>query len=430
MTASPGGDPAPAAPAILHVDLDAFYASCEERRHPDLRGRPLAVGGEGGSRPGARGPLGRGVVAAASYAARAHGVHSALPLAEALRRCPSLTVLPVDMAHYREVSEQVFAIFHRVTPLVEPRSLDEAFLDVTGSRRRFGAAAAIGRELQAAIAAECGLDASVGVGTTKTVTKIASALRKPRGFVEVPPGTEAAFLAPLPVAALPGIGPKTALRLREMRIATLGLLARWPAATLREALGPAAAGLQERARGIDPTPVEVPGIPKSLSREETYPRDQGEGSQLRERIRVLSAEVARRLRERELSARAVTVKLRYADFTTLVRRRAIPPADPGDLSLAGAALRLFEQTWERGRPVRLLGVGVEGLEAMAQLELFDEGDSRRLALDATLDQLRHRFGPAVIRRGPAAAAAALDWNRDDLARLRPADPGSVAGPGV
>ncbi len=430
MTGSPGGVRAPESRALLHIDLDAFYASCEERRHPELRGRPLVVGGEGGSRPGERGPLGRGVVSAASYAARAHGVHSALPLAEALRRCPALIVLPVDMAHYRQVSERVFAIFHRVTPLVEPRSLDEAFLDVTGSRRRFGAAAAIGHQLQGAIAEECGLDASVGVGTTKTVTKIASALLKPRGFVEVPPGTEAAFLAPLPVEALPGIGPKTALRLRGMRIATLGLLASWPAVSLREALGPGAAGLQERARGVDPTPVEVPGIPKSLSREETYPRDQGDGGVLRERVRALTAEVARRLRERGLSARAVTLKLRYSDFTTLVRRRAVPPGDPGDLRLAGDALRLFEQTWERGRPVRLLGVGVEGLETAAQLGLFDAGDPGRPALDATLDQLRRRFGPAAIHRGPTVAGATLDWNRDDLARLRPAEPGGGAEPGV
>ncbi|MHB8325103.1 MAG: DNA polymerase IV [Candidatus Dormibacteria bacterium] len=412
-----------AARTILHVDLDAFFVSCELLRHPELAGLPVVVAGGGASGPTARANPGRAVVSAASYEARPLGVHSALPLAQALARCPELVVLPVDIGHYARISEQVFAVFHGYSPLVEPGSLDEAYLDVSGSRLLHGEGFAIARSIQARLGAELGLPASVGVAPSKTVAKIASDLRKPRGLVVVSPGEESDFLAPLEVARLPGAGPKTTARLHQLGIDTLGQLAQAPTRLLIEVLGPGAVGLQRRARGDDPSPVELPGVARSISREETYPVDLERASDLEARTRVLAAAVGRRLREGRLLAETVFVKLRFADFETITRRAGLHRPSCADLDLAHCADELVKRAWPPGRAVRLLGVGVEGLLGQpSQLGLFEEGDLRHERVDWALDGLKQRFGPAVITRGTDSLTDPLDWNRDHLRRLGPRGP--------
>ncbi len=415
--------------AILHVDLDAFFVSCELLRRPELAGLPVAVGGGAESHPGEHRDPGRGVVAAASYEARPFGVHSALPLGRALALCPDLVVLPVDISHYAERSKEVFRIFDAYTPLVEPGSLDEAYLDVSGSARLAGAAEKIAYTIQLRLQAELGLPSSVGVAGNKLVAKVASELRKPKGLVVVPPGDEAEFLAPLPVSSLPGIGPKTAQRLRLAGLAQLGQVATAPARLLDLVAGPGAVSLRQRASGIDPSPVTVPGNPKSLSREETYDRDLGAAADLERRLGALSAAVGARLRARSLVARAVSVKIRYADFETLLRRHRL--AEPGcaDQVLLAAALGLFRSNWDRNRPVRLLGVGAEGLDPLRQLDLFEAPDQRLERLDEALDRLQAKYGSEVIRRGGTRAPALADWNRDHLRRLSETSPEDRPPPG-
>jgi len=394
--------------AIIHLDLDAFYASVEQRRRPELRGRPVIVGGSG------EGRTSRAVVSAASYEARRFGVHSAMPLGRALRLCPGAVLLPVDFPAYREASTQIFALARRLTPLVEPLSLDEAYLDVTATP---GEPAELAAHLRDQIREVTGLDASFGVATCKTVAKIASDLRKPRGFVVVAPGEEAEFLSPLPLRALPGLGPATAATLAGLGLQTLGDLARHPAALLERRLGRSAAlSLTRRAQGIDSSPVTPPTAPKSISREETYDRDVADPALLRERIRHLAADVARRLRAARLSARTVSLKLRLADFTTLTRQRSLDGGSDSDAVITAGAIALLDTAYQPGQPVRLLGVGVHNFEDAAQLDLFSApATDRERRLDATLDSLRRRFGPDALRRGAEAPELRdLDWRREDL----------------
>ncbi|HVB14380.1 MAG TPA: DNA polymerase IV [Candidatus Dormibacteraeota bacterium] len=405
---------------ILHVDLDAFFVSCELLRRPELAGKPVVVGGGHESHPGERREPGRGVVAAASYEARSYGVRSALPLAQALGLCPELVVLPVDIAQYARVSEQVFAIFAQYTPLIEPGSLDEAFLDLTGTESLSGGGDAAAQAISARLDTELGLPCSVGVATSKTVAKVASDLRKPRGRVVVPPGEEARFLAPLAVERLPGAGPKTTAKLRLLGIDTLGKLAAAPTALLQETLGPNAAALQLRARGVDPTKVTVPGIPKSVSREETYAQDLISRPELEARIAALSAGVGLRLRASSLTAQAVAIKMRFANFETVTRRRHLLEPTFADQELQAGALQLFGEAWTEGQAVRLLGVGAEGLREDRQMSLFDSGSDRGERVDLALDGLRGRFGRRAISRGTGSLEAPLDWNRDHLRHL--ADP--------
>ena len=408
----------PQSRTILHVDLDAFFASCELRRRPELAGRPLAVGGGLESHPGERRRPGRGVVAAASYEARPRGVSSAMPLAEAFRRCPELVVLPVDIPHYAAASREVFRIFAAYTPLVEPGSLDEAYLDVGGSHLLHGSGADIAREIQTRIDRELSLPASVGVATSKTVAKIASDLLKPRGLVVVHPGEEEAFLAPLPVARLPGAGPRTTERLRLLGIRTLGQLAVAPSSLLVEVLGPGGQGLKARARGVDTAPVVVPTMPKSISREVTFDTDLFDRASLEERLRLLAAAVAARLRANSLKAATVVIKVRLADFETLSRRAPLVRPSCADLELFRAARQLLRATLAEGRGVRLLGVGVEGLERPdPQMGLFDEVDRRLERVDLAMDGLRRRFGRTSIARGTAALEDSPDWNHDHLGQL-------------
>jgi DNA polymerase-4 len=401
--------------AVIHLDLDAFYASVEQLRRPELRGRPVIVGGAPDGAGSAS--LRRGVVSAASYEARRYGVQSAMPLATAMRLCPAAALVPVDFPAYRSASAAVFAIAREYTPLVEPLSLDEAYLDVSGSCRRYGEPPRIAREIVQRIAAETQLDASVGVAAAKTVAKIASDLRKPRGFVVVRPGDEAAFLAPLPLRRLPGLGPATEAALAALGLTTLGQLAATPEDVLRRRLGPAAAySLTTRARGLDPAEVTVPGRPKSVSREETFAYDVAQQDALEQRVRELAADVGQRLRHGGWRGRTVTLKLRSADFTTITRQESLPVAVDSDHALSAAALTLLVASWDR-RPVRLVGVGVSNLAEAAQLELLDPQLERESRLDRTLDELRSRFGTAAVRRGAPATLRDLDVRGDDLRDL-------------
>jgi len=398
--------------SIIHLDLDAFYASVEQLRRPELRGLPVIVGGA----PSADGSpqLHRGVVSAASYEARVHGVHSAMPLRTALRLCPQAIVVPVDFHAYRDASKAVFDIARDYTPILEPLSLDEAFLEVTGSVRRFGPPRHIAEEIRDRVLAATGLHASFGVATCKTVAKIASDLRKPRGFVVVEPGDEAAFLAPLPLRRLPGLGPSSERALSGLGISTLGQLAALPLDTVQRRVGRAAGrSLWERAQGIDESPVTIPGAPRSVSREETFARDVAQRPALHARIAELASDVAARLRNGGWTARTVTLKLRYSDFTTITRQETLPTATATDTTVRDAALVLLDTAWS-GDAVRLLGVGVTGLESAPQLDLFSQPANDRI--DRTLDRLRERFGQDAIRRGTGEGLRDLDWRGDDLRR--------------
>ncbi len=394
--------------AIIHVDLDAFYASVELLRRPELRGRPIIVGGGGED-------YRRGVVSAASYEARRFGVHSAMPLGRALRLCPHAVVLPVDFTAYRSASRAVFALARQLTPQMEPVSLDEAYLDVTGSIRRMGPPNQMARDLRDRIREECQLDASCGVATSKMVAKVASDLEKPRGMVVVPPGDEAAFLAPLPLRRLPGLGPASEKALSSLGLVTLGDLAAFPLPALRRRLGEhAARSLSERARGIDRSEVTVPERPKSISREETFSQDVSDRTELHRLLRACAADVGRQLRHGRWAARTATIKVRYSDFATYTRQLTWPTPQDGDVVLAQAGVKLFEAAWS-GAPVRLLGLGVSGVIDAAQLDLFDaDGAPRDTRLDRTLDSLRERFGEAAPKRGGAPALRDLDFRGEDL----------------
>jgi DNA polymerase-4 len=398
--------------AIIHLDLDAFYASVEQLRRPELRGLPVIVGGAPAGDGSAQ--LNRGVVSAASYEARAFGIHSAMPLRTALRLCPQAVLVPVDFRAYREASRAVFDIARDYTPVIEPLSLDEAFLEVTGSTRRFGSSRQIAEEIRDRILATTSLHASFGVATCKTIAKIASDLRKPRGFVVVEAGDEATFLAPLPLRRLPGLGPAAERALSGLGISTLGQLAALPLDTVQRRVGRASGtSLWERAQGIDTAPVTVPGAPRSVSREETFARDVAQRDALHARIAELASDVGARLRTGGWTARTVTLKLRYSDFTTITRQETLRSATATDTTVRDAAVALLEAAWS-GDPVRLLGVGVTGLAEAPQLDLFDRPANDRI--DHTLDRLRERFGQGAIRRGTGEGLHDLDWRSDDLRR--------------
>jgi DNA polymerase IV len=374
---------------ILHVDLDAFFAAVEQRDRPELRGKPVIVGGGG--------PNDRGVVSAASYEARKFGVHSAMPLRNAGRLCPDGVFLPVDGAKYQSVSREVMAVLRRFTPQVEPISIDEAFLDVTGSRKLFGDGEAVGRQIKKAVRDEVGLTISVGVASTKLVAKIASDLRKPDGLVVVPPGEEAAFLAPLPISRLWGVGGPTAVALRDYGVRTIGDLAALDPQVLVRRFGKHGASLAGRARGEDDDPVADRADAKSIGHEHTFDKDTSDRDQIERTLLAMSEGVAGRLRASGVKAGTVTVKIRDSSFHTITRQRTLP--EPTDLTepIWKTALELARPE-VRGIRVRLLGVTASNLGSPDQLALFGEGDSRiRRAVEAA-DELRRRFGERAVTR--------------------------------
>lgn len=380
---------------ILHLDLDAFFCAVEEQHDPSLRGAAFAVGGR---------PDQRGVVASCSYPARRFGIHSAMPMAHAVRLCPDLIIVSSRHGIYGEVSKQVMAVLHDVTPLVEQLSIDEAFLDVTGRREP---AETLARQVQRRVNEELGLPCSLGVAANRLVAKIANTVGKaeaakgapPNTITVVPPGGEAAFLAPLPVQELWGVGPKTAERLARLGIETIGDIAARPAADLARRFGKHGADLARRARGIDERPVVTEHEAKSISKETTFAADVSDPRELRRTLRRLSDGVGRRLRQAGLSGPTVKLKLRWADFTTITRQVTLPEATDRDGAIYEAALALFEDVWRGGGPVRLLGVGVSGLEETThQLGLWDTDAAEERQLLNALDELRDRFGEDIVRR--------------------------------
>lgn len=374
--------------AVLHADLDAFFAAAEVRRRPDLAGKPLIVGG----RPG-----GRGVVSSASYEARRYGIRSGMPITQAERLCPQAVFLPVDFAYYRELAVQFRAILGELSSLVEHLSIDEACLELGPATRWPDEPAAAGQRLRRRVRAELGLSVTVGIATNRTVAKVAADLAKPDGLRLVPPGQEAAFLAPLPVGCLPGIGPHAAQRLRELGVRTLGQLAQVPPYWLRLVFGRRAEEVHRRAQGIDPRPV-VPEerAPKSIGHERTFHRDLSDRGEISQALRELAEKTAREMRREELQGQVVSVKVRFDDFTTLGRQRRLPRATIDGREIAEVAVTLaFELLDEWRRPVRLLGVRVSGLAPLAvQLSLFDPRPLRALLLLRALDRLAARLGSA------------------------------------
>jgi len=305
---------------ILHVDLDAFFASVEQRDHPEYRGRPVIVGGSD--------PTSRGVVSAASYEARKFGVHSAMPLRTAYRLCPQGIYVNVDGRRYQQASREVMAVMRRFTPMVQPISIDEAFLDVTGSRALFGDGETIARTIKVTVHEEVGLTASVGVATTKLVAKIGSDLRKPDGLVVVPPGEEASFLAPLPISRLWGVGEKTALALRDYGVQTIGDLAALPPEVLERRFGKHGASLVARAHGVDADPVATGEPAKSIGHEHTFEHDTADREVVERTLLGMADGVAWRLRAAGLRAATITIKLRDSSFTTISRQATLDvPAD-------------------------------------------------------------------------------------------------------
>lgn len=376
--------------SIVHVDLDAFYASVEQLDDPRLRGRPVLVGGH--SR--------RSVVAAASYEARAFGAKSAMPMGEALRRCPDAVVVPVRMARYAELSDRVFAIFARFTPLVEGLSLDEAFLDLTGTDALFGDVVTVARRIRAEIREETGLTASAGVAPCKLVAKIASDLDKPDGLVVVAPEGVEAFLAPLPIERMWGVGPKAAARLHEVGFETFADLARADPHVLERLLGSWGLEVHRLARGDDPRPVIPDREAKSLGAEETYEHDL-RGDELLPELLRLAARVAARLTRAGLRGRVVTLKMKYPDHRVRTRQRRLDEAIADTDSLYEHALALLEKIPDRQRGFRLAGISVSELvphEARAGL-FEDERRIRREKLESVTQSLRERFGDKGLTRG-------------------------------
>ena len=374
---------------ILHVDLDAFFAAVEQRDRPELRGRPVVVGGGG--------PNDRGVVSAASYEARVFGVRSAMPLRTAAALCPDAVFVPVDGAKYGRVSREVMAILRRFTDLVEPISIDEAFLDVTGSEALFGDGEEIARRIKASVRDEVGLTVSVGVASTKLVAKIASDLRKPDGLVVVRPGEEEAFLAPLAIARLWGVGEQTATALREYGVRTLGDLAALPEDLLVRRFGKMGGVLRDRARGVDSDPVGGRDAAKSIGHEHTFEVDTNDLEVIERTLLAMADGVSARLRSAGLKAGTVTVRIRDSAFRTITRQRTL--ADPTDMTepIWRTAVELARPE-VRGLRIRLLGVTASHFGEPSQLGLFGADDERRRRATQAADAIRKRFGDRAVTR--------------------------------
>ena len=388
---------------VLHADMDAFYAGVEVRRRPELRGLPVIVGGSGS----------RGVVLSATYEAREFGVRSAMPMSRARRLCPQAVVVPPRMTEYASVSANVMEIFRSVTPLVEPLSLDEAFLDVAGARRLLGSPTAIAELIRARVVDEQGVTCSVGVAPVKFVAKVASAASKPDGLLVVPKAEVLAFLHPLPVSALWGVGEKTEQALTRLGLHTIGDVAAVPEKTLRRALGEAHGGhLAALARGQDPRRVVSTEPDRSIGSEETFERDTDSTEAVEREILRLSQRVASRMRSAGYKGRTVTLKVRFSDFTTVTRSRTL--AEPTDVSrdVHSTAIMLFRALGLQRARLRLVGVRVEGLlDAAAATHQLTLGERDRGWREAELaaDRAVHRFGRNVVR--PASLLPGTETTR-------------------
>jgi DNA polymerase-4 len=374
--------------AIAHVDMDAFYAAVEQRDRPELRGQPVIVGAE---------PSGRGVVSAASYEARVYGVRSAMPISKAARLCPHAAFLPVDMEKYRRVSAEVMTILDGFSPLVEPISVDEAFVDLTGTASLFGPPAEAARAIKMRIRQLTGLTASAGLAANKFIAKIASDLEKPDGLVIVPAGREVAFLSPLPIGRLWGVGRVMADALSGLGITTIGQLQAMPRAVLARRFGTQGGDLHDLAFGRDDRPVEPYTAPKSMGAEETFESDCRDPARLAAVLRGQAERVARELRADGLAAARLTVKLRFTDFHTITRAVTAEPTQDGLELYRRAHTLLQRETLDQ--PVRLIGLSASSLgpAGAGQLSLLDPAALRRERLARVVDGLAERFGDDVVR---------------------------------
>lgn len=399
---------------IIHLDLDAFYASVETLDNPEIAGKPVIVGGGGK----------RGVVTAASYEARKFGVHSAQPVATARRLCPDGVFLPVRMGRYKEMSDRVFEIFRRFSPLVEALSIDEAFLDVTGTDRLFGGALEVARKIKEAVASETGLTVSAGVAASKFVAKIASDMNKPDGLTVVPRGKEKEFLGPLPVGKLWGVGKVTETALHRMGVKTIGDLASVPAENLKKRFGKHGLHLHRLANGIDDREVEPEHEVKSIGHEDTYDEDIRDREAIGKELLSLAHRVSSRLRRKGFRGRTVTLKVKYHDFTQVTRAATLPsPTDDG-ATIYRTVLPLLKKTEAGRRPVRLLGISVSHFgekrfprEEWGQIPLFGQrpeprppssrgttarDPARTAKLNEAVDRIREKYGERGIRPGTLA----------------------------
>ena len=376
----------------MHIDLDAFFVSVEQVDNPNLRGKPVVVGGK---------PERRGVVAAASYEARAFGLHAGMPLATASRLCPQAIFIEGSFLKYRRASQQFMAILADFSPHLEPMGLDEAYLEVTGFESIHGSIHNMARAIKKRIKDELRLSASIGIASGKVVAKVASELSKPDGLLEVVAGEERSFLAPLPVARLPGVGNKTERQLKGRGINTIGELASAPLATLKNRLGVYGELLHRHANGIDERRVMPPASAKSISRETTFAEDIRDYPKLRATLRYLSERVGGQLREQGKEARCVTLKLRYADFTIITRRRTLSQGTSVDQTIFENGSALLKKVLSQERqPVRLIGIGVSSLaESARQLTLLDSSALRLGELNKAIDRIRKKYGFSAIQTG-------------------------------
>ena len=380
----------PWARSILHLDMDAFFAAVELREDPSLRGKPLLIGHDGP----------RGVVATASYEARVYGCHSAQPMSVAKRQCPHALVLPVRMDLYKRASDAMFAVLDEFSPAVEPLSIDEAFLDLTGTDRLFGRPQDVARRLKDRIRSDLGLTASVGVAPNKFLAKLASDMDKPDGLTVIRPADVDRILPPLPVTKLWGIGKATAERLRNYGVRTVGDLCRKPEAWMREFFGSEADRYAALARGLDDRPVVPDSAAKSIGHEQTFEQDVADPAEIRRVMFEQVEQVGARLRRHGLRARGVSLKIRFGEFQTISRSTTLPQPTDATAELWAAAEAVFDQ-WPF-QPVRLIGVTAERLAdgQGQQMDLFtDAGRERQQRLDAVADRINQRFGKRAIRRG-------------------------------
>jgi DNA polymerase-4 len=399
---------------IIHIDLDAFFVSVEQVLNPELKGKPVVVGGKPGS---------RGVVSTASYEARAYGLHSGMPISRAVRLCPQVIYLEGNYLEYREASKKFMAILADFAPLIEPMGLDEAFVDVTGFESLHGSIREMALKIKARVRQELGLVASVGIASCKIVAKVASDESKPDGLFEIPPGREAAFLAPLAIGKLPGAGPKTELLLKQIGISTIGDLASLRVEYLKDRFGSMGIALQYRARGIDNSEVAPRGEASSISREITFASDTFDKSFLTGRLSYLTEKVGNDLRHHQKQARCVSLKLRYADFTTITRSRTLPQAADTDQTIFQTASELMLKALASDRrAVRLIGVGVSHLtEPSRQLSLLNESAQRLEKLNRVVDSIRGKYGFKVIQTGRHPLPNETSCDQRNVSSLRNID---------
>ena len=377
---------------IMHIDLDAFFVSVEQALNPDLKGKPVVVGGK---------PDRRGVVASASYEARHYGLYAGMPLTTASRLCPQAIFIEGNFAKYRDASQRFMTILADFSPYLEPLSLDEAYLDATGFESIHGSTRQMAMAIKQRIKDEPGLCASVGIASCKVVAKVASELSKPDGLLEVPTGKERSFLEPLPVAKLPGIGRKSERILKSLGINTIGQLAALPLGVLKSHFGAVAELLHNYANGIDDRKVEPPGAAKSISRETTFGKDTRDSSLLKATLRYLGERVGSELRQQGKQVRCVTVKLRYADFTTITRQHTLSQASDTDQAIFDTGSKLLRKELSREKQaVRLIGIGVSNLvEAGRQLDMLDSSAQRLEKLNTAIDRIRKKYGFTAIQTG-------------------------------